>query len=121
MKIMSLKLKMHMKSVSIINNNIERLILNIIFGSLGILALFYILILGNMVSDIVQRRSLETDARALSGEVRNLELTYLSMSSNVDLPLSYSLGFRETRATFATRKTLGLKSSNSVKILQNDI
>jgi len=108
-----------MMGVSIINNNIERILLNFVVLSFGTLAFIYLLLLGNMVSNIVARRSLEINARALSGEVRDLELTYLSMSNSVDLPLSYSMGFKETKASFATRKSLGLRSLSN--ILQNDI
>ncbi|MEK7539392.1 MAG: hypothetical protein AAB595_02015 [Patescibacteria group bacterium] len=117
MRAISSKLNMYVKSVSVINNNLERLILNIIFLSFGILALLYVLFLGNMVRNIVERRSLEANMHTLSREVRDLELTYLSMSNNVDLALSYSMGFKETRPTFATRKAFGY----SVKITQNDL
>ncbi len=125
MKQISSKLKMRIKNVNIINNNIEKFIFNIIFLSLGALALLYVLLLGNMVSNITQRRNLELNARTLSNEVGNLELTYLSMSNNVDLALSYSLGFKEIKASFATRKSLGYgpieEFLDNVKILQNGI
>ena len=114
-----------MKNANVINNNIEKLVLNIIFCSFGALALLYILFLGNMVRDIVERRSFETKALSLSNEVRNLEVTYLSVSNNVDLALSYSLGFQEVKTTFATRKSLGYGSANqaldSLKNIQNDL
>lgn len=113
------------KSTSIINNDIERITLRLIFWSFAALALLYILLLGNMVFDIVERRSLEINARSLSNEVRNLELTYLSMSNNVDLALSYSMGFKEAKASFAIRKSLGLRPTGealgSIKMPQNDI
>lgn len=121
---MTLKLKMYAGNVSVVNNNLEGLVLNIILGSFGVLALLYVLFLGNMVMNIVERRSLETDARALSSEVRNLELTYLSMSNSIDLSFSHSMGFRETKAAFSTRKSLGLLpvgGSSTVKIAQNDL
>src|SRR3989338_11098438 len=102
MKTISSKFKMHVGSVSIVNNNIEKLAFNIIFVSFGILALFYVLFLGNMVKNIIERRSLEADARTLASEVRDLELAYLNMSSGGDLSLSHSMGFKETQATFAT-------------------
>ncbi len=125
MRQISAKLNMYVRSVSIVNNNIEKLTLNFILGSFGALTLFYILFLGNMVMNIVERRSIEVNARSLSSEVRNLELTYLSLSNNVDLSLSYSLGFKDTKANFATRKTLGLrvtgKSSGVPQITQNEI
>jgi hypothetical protein len=54
-----------------------------------------------------------------------MELTYLSMSNSVDLPLSYSLGFKDVKASFATRKPLGLLPSGAsfgdIKTNQNDI
>lgn len=125
MKQISSKLKTHIKNINIINNNIEKLIFKIIFLSLGALALLYVLLLGNMVSNILQRRNLESDIRVLSSEIGNLELIYLSMSNNVDLALSYSLGFKEIKANFATRKFLGYRSTgeflDNIKTLQNGI
>lgn len=116
---------MYTKSVGVINYGLEKLSLNIIFCSFGILAFFYVFLLGNMVKNIVERQSLETNVRALTNEVRNLEVSYFSMSKDIDLTLSYSLGFKETKATFATRKTLGYRpaseSFGSVKISQNDL
>ncbi|OGI60057.1 hypothetical protein A2641_02700 [Candidatus Nomurabacteria bacterium RIFCSPHIGHO2_01_FULL_37_25] len=129
MKTISSKLNMYIEKVSVINNNIEKLILNLIFCSFGAFALLYVLFLGNMVHNIIERRSLEANARGLSNEVRDLELTYLSMSSNVDLALSHSLGFKETKTIFATRKPLtygytGFRQGESfggVKAIQNDL
>lgn len=108
-----------MRSVNIINHDIERLTFKFIVSSFGALAILYLFFLGNMVMNIVERRGLEADLRSLSSEVRNLELTYLSISNNVDLPLSYSLGFKETKANFVTRKSLG--SATRPKIAQNDL
>jgi len=134
MKQISSKLNIYVRDANIINNDIERITFRFIFWSFGILAFLYVFLLGNMVSNIVQRRNLEVDARALGNEVRNLELTYLSMSDNVDLTLSYSLGFKEAKTIFATRKSLGYGSINktphfkslsesfgNIKMLQNDI
>ena len=105
------------------NNNMQACMLNILLLSFGIFAFIYVLFLGNMVMNIVERRSFEADARVLSSEVGDLEFAYLSMSNNVDLALSYSLGFKEIKANFATRKALGFLPtvSSSVKIVQNDL
>lgn len=115
---MSLQLKTRIQNVNIMNNNIEirRIILNIMLSILAALALWYVLILGNMVFDIVQRKALEKEILTLSSEVRNLELSYLSISDSVDIALSASMGFREAKATFATRKALG-----SLKLANNEI
>jgi hypothetical protein len=125
MKAIGIKLNTYVRSVSVVNNNVESIILNIILWSFAVLAILYILFLGNMVKNIVERRSLETRALALSSEVRNLELTYLSLSNKIDLPLSYSLGFKEAQTTFATQKSLGYgnvsEPAQNVKIVQNDL
>ena len=106
---MSLQLKTRIQNVNITNNNIEvqRIILNIMLSIFAALALWYVLILGNMVFNIVERKTLEKEALTLGNEVGNLELSYLSVSSSIDVPLSLSMGFKETKATFATRKFLG--------------
>ncbi len=120
---MSLKLNMFIKSVSLINN-IEKLIFNVIISSFCLLSLLYIVFLGNMVKNVVERKSLEADAHTLSSEVKDLELTYLSMSKNIDLNLSYSMKFKEVQPTFSTRKTFSfgsLKDSNSMEIVKNDL
>lgn len=125
----SVKFNTYVKNVGVVNNNLERLIFNSILGSFGALALLYILFLGNMVVNIVERRSLEADIRTFSSEVGNLELTYLSMSNTIDLALSQSMGFTETKANFTTRKSLGYlptntyntNSADSVEIIPNDL
>jgi len=117
MKQSSLKLKSYANNVNIIDNgNLQKRILNTMFLVLGILAFFYVYFLGNMVFNIVERKALNTYAYTLSNNVGNLELKYLSMSQKVDLNLAYSLGFKETKTKFATRKTLG-----SIKISKNEI
>ncbi len=128
MREINLKSNIYAKSASILNNSAEKYILNIIFFSFGVLALLYILFLGNMVKNIIDRRSFEIDARSLSSEVQNLEVVYLSMSNNIDLALSYSMGFKsfeKTKITFATRKSLSYISKDepfgNIKIVQNDL
>lgn len=103
--------------VSIVNNNnIEKRILHTLILCLGLLALLYVLLLGSMVFNIVGRKALETNTRTLSNEVGDLELNYLSLSNKVDLAFSYSMGFKETHITYATRKALG-----SIKLPKNEI
>ena len=127
MKEINLELNTYKKNVGILSNNAEKYILNIALFSLGALALLYILFLGNMVKNIIDRRSFETEARSLSSEVQNLEVAYLSMSKDIDLALSYSMGFKSfenTKTTFATRKSFGYiykdEPFGNVKIVQND-
>lgn len=109
MKQATLQLKTRIQNVNIMSNNVEiqKIIFNTMLSILAGLVIFYVLILGNMVFDIVQRKTLEKEALTLSNEVGDLELSYLSTSSKVDLALSSSMGFKEIKATFATRKSFG--------------
>lgn len=91
------------------NVEVERIVLNIMLSILVALAFWYVFILGSMVFNIVERSALQKSALTLSNDVGSLELSYLSVSSNVNMALSSSMGYKETKVTFfATRKALGL-------------
>ena len=124
MRYIASKLNIYIRNTHVIDNHIERVALPFIFWSFAILAFVYVLILGNMVSNIVARKNLEVSERALSSEVSELGLTYLSMSNGIDLTLSHSMGFKETKETFATRKSLGYNqngTSGTIQIAQNGL
>jgi len=117
MKTIALKMKTHGTNANVMNNgNVKKHILNIMLLSLGMLALCYIFLLGNIVFNIVERRVLEADARILSNEVADLELQYLSTSDKIDLALAKSMGFQETKTKFAIRKTI-----DSIKLAKNEL
>ncbi|MFA5840813.1 MAG: hypothetical protein WC847_00885 [Candidatus Paceibacterota bacterium] len=127
MKQASLKFKTSIQNVNIMNNNIEvnRVVLKALLFALVALAILYVLILGNMVFNIVGRKTLEKEMLTLSNDISKLELTYLSVSSSVDMAMSSTMGFKETKATFATRKSLGFNSGNTnlgnIKLAKNEI
>lgn len=114
----TLQLKNRIKNAGVVRSNFEtpKLVLNTMIFTLAGLAFLYVLILGNMVFDIVQRKNLEKEMMALTSEVGNLELTYLNVSNSVDMNLSASMGFKEAKANFATRRALG-----SLKIANDEI
>ncbi len=107
MKAISVKLNSLVSNTNIIGHDVEKLTLRFILWSFAVLALIYVILLGNMVFNIVERKSFEISARTLSNEVGSLELQYLSLSNGIDLAFSHSLGFKEAKASFATRKPLG--------------
>jgi len=123
----TIQLKTHIHNINIMNNNIEigKNILNTMIFILFALAFFYALILGNMVFGIVERRTLEKEMIALSNEVGELEISFLAVSNSIDMNLSSAMGFKETKATFATRKSLGLNSGDihlgNIKLTNNEI
>ena len=96
-------------------NKTKRIFKTIIF-CLTFLAFVYVGFMGKMISNIVQRRTLDKEYRTLVNEVNDLELTYLSMSEKIDLSLSKSYGFFETNPEYASRKSLG-----AVFSLKNEI
>ena len=116
----SSKINKYSKSSQIVDNsNLRVRILHSLVASLGFLAFGYVLILGSMVFNIVERKSLEFEARNLTNEVGEMQLQYFSMSNNVDLAMGYALGFKESKVTFATRKEVG--SLDPIKVAQNDL
>lgn len=113
----SLKLKSYSKSASIADNSdLNRRIFRVMFWLIIALAFCYVLLVGNTVFNIVERKALEVSAHSMSNEIGELELQYLSVSNKVDLALAESLGFKETKAKFATRKALG-----SIEFLKNEL
>ncbi len=121
MKEVGFRIKNYAKVDIVSNNNIEKRVLNALLYTLGAFALLYVLMLSNMVWNIVERKSLEAEAKNISNEVGNLELTYLDMFNKVDLSLSSKMGFYEIKPDFATRKSLGVNSSNNFSISGSSI
>jgi hypothetical protein len=118
MKTIAIKMKNYATNVNVANNyNPERRVLNILLISLGVLAFCYVLFLGNMIFNIVERRGLETNARTLSNEVGNLESEYFSVSNKIDVSFAESIGFKETKEKqYAVRKSIG-----SIKLAKNEL
>lgn len=115
MKTIGIKVKTYTGEVNIINNNdIEKRILKALLLSFAVLSLFYVLFVGNMIFNIVERRNIENTARAVSNEVMDLEAEYLAKAGNLDLNLAYSLGFKEVDPSYATRpSSLGLSANGN--------
>ncbi len=113
----SIKIKSYVDSAKNIDgSNLQARILDTMLFTIVILAIFYFLFLANMIWNIVERKSLENYASALSSEVGELELEYIALSERVDLSFAHSLGFEETEAKFANRKAFG-----SVGMVNNEI
>ena len=117
MKTIAIKMKNYAGNVSIVNNNnLERRVLDIMLWTVGALALCYVLFLGNMVFNIIERKALEVSARTLTNDVGNLESQYFSASSKIDINLAQSMGFKEIPKSYAVRRSLG-----SLKIASNEL
>ncbi len=119
MKQASLKIKKYAAGVNIIDDDSPSFMLRAILFAFGALAFGYVLILGNIVFNIIERKTAEAAVRVLVSDVSDLELDYLALSNNVDLDMSYNLGFKEVKPKFAVRKSLG--SLGSLSMARNEI
>ncbi len=108
----TLKIKMYAENVSVADNMGRTLLYGMLCFTAG-LAVLYLIFLSNMVFNIVERRSLEAEARTLTSQVGDMELTYLSLSSSLDMNLAHSMSFQATKPNFATRPSLGLGSKGN--------
>ena len=111
-------MKSYAGNVNIVNNNdLENRILNVLLLLLGVLILCYVLFLGNIIFNIIERKSLEADARSLMNEVGKLESEYLAVSNKVDLNLASTLGFREVEKQYA----IANRQLGSIKFVKNEL
>lgn len=102
-------------NATVINHvDLNARILKFIFYAFGILALGYVFILGNLVTNIIERRTLEVEARELTNVLSSLELEYLEKGSAIDLEYSHNLGFKDTKIFYATRLNV-----DNVKLAKN--
>lgn len=120
MKALATKINSYGTGVNIVNNyDLNRRILNIMLGAIAMLALLYAVFLVNTVYNIVERQSLSRDERSLSNDVGDMELAYLSMSNKIDVNMATSLGFKESKKQYATRKSFS--SLDSIKLAKDEI
>lgn len=127
----TLKLKKYTAYATIMNNDIlTRKFFNSLLLLFGVLAMAYLLFLGIITFNIVERKTLENHARNLSNDVGVLELEYLSLAKDIDMSISHEYGFKEVKASFAYRQKLaqGVSENNQdvnilrdIRLAQNEI
>lgn len=87
-----------------VNTRTQRVLFNILLGSILSFFIIYVYIIGSITFNIVARKSLENTAKILGDNISQLELTYLSSMSGVNKTRAASLGFIDTKTSiFATR------------------
>jgi hypothetical protein len=91
----------------------RRELLRIAIASLAMLAVVYLCILGVMVWNIIERKAVEAQVHNLASEVRVLEESYLADSSKVDINFSQAMGFKEIKATYVRKSSLGLAANRN--------
>ena len=87
--------------------NREKTIFWTLIGALFLCASFYIYFINAAVHNTVTRQNLEKEAGQLTLKIGSEEFQYITMRNAINLPLAYSLGFKDVSAkTFISRNTL---------------
>lgn len=88
----------------VVNTRTQRILFNIIVGSLLSFFVVYMYIIGSITFNIVARKSLDNTAKTLGDDISQLELTYLNSMNEINKTRATSLGFVDTNSNiFATR------------------
>lgn len=86
------------------NTNTQKVLFRFLVGSLLVLSVVYIYMIGSITFNIVARKSLENTSRTLGSNISQLELTYLNEMNDISKVKAQSLGFVDTKTSiFAVR------------------
>jgi len=124
MKQASIKVKNYKDAIDTMDEvlGLRGKVLYFIVVAFGIFSFLYVLVLGNMVFNIIERKTVELDIRNLSNEVGNLESDYIALTNTIDKNSSVTMGFYEVKPVFATRTSLVFVSeSNNTRLAANEI
>lgn len=122
MKQASIKVKNYINTVGVLDQAID-LRSKFFYGILYTFILFsflYMLVVGLMVFNIIERKTVDVESRNLSNEIAVLEADYLLLINSLDKESSLALGLKEIKPVFANRFSLNL-TLNSSLLAQNDI
>ncbi|MFA7285255.1 MAG: hypothetical protein WC011_00190 [Candidatus Paceibacterota bacterium] len=124
MKQASIKVKNYKDAIDTIDSRIglRSKVLYFIVVAFGIFSFLYVLVLGNMIFNIIERKTVELDIRNLANEVGNLESDYIALANTIDKNSSVSFGFNEISPVFATRTAIGfIPEGNNTRLAANEI
>lgn len=88
----------------ITNTYTQKVLFRFLVGSLMVMFMVYIYIIGSITFNVIARKSLENTARTLGSNISQLELNYLNNLNNVSKEQALALGFVDVNSNiFATR------------------
>jgi len=100
------------------NHNLERRAFKVLVTLLLALFLSYIFFTSRIILNIIARRVAEGSLRALTAEVSELELRYISADNNIDLKYAQNLGFSEARKIYFARRAALV---GNISIVRNEL
>lgn len=96
-------------SVALAQGSLEKRVFILLSAIIGLSFGLYLFFVSLATFSVVERNNLDKQNSILSSAVSELELAYLAESKKINLPLAYSLGFKDAiGAVFATRASPAL-------------
>lgn len=119
MKEASIKVGNYVKKVETIDQTIDlrSKILYFLMIGFGVFSLLYVLVLGNMVFNIIERKTVEVETRNTLNEVADLEASYMTLVNSIDKESSLANGFVEVTPFFAVRSSFILVDEDSTRLV----
>jgi hypothetical protein len=88
------------------NSHTQRTLFRVLVGSLILLSIVYVYLIGAITFNVLARKSLESSTRTLGSHISELELTYLAAANKIDKNFAIAQGFVDVKNNiFATRTT----------------
>ncbi len=89
------------------NIKTQKTLFRFLVGSIVLLFIVYVYLIGSITFNIVARKSLETSVANLKEDVNKLDLAYLDKVNKIDKSYALSLGFIEAKnSIFAMRNNI---------------
>lgn len=108
----------HNQTITIVEGRLDRMLFLLLAGILGISFAFYLVFVFQTSWNVMKRNQLEAENRVLSSKLSELELSYISATSKIDLNLAYAKGFKDsTRTSFVSRGSI----SKALSYAKNDL
>lgn len=86
------------------DDNSRKQMFRILVSTLGVLCMCYVYLIGSITFNVLARKTLEANARVVSGNVSQLELQYIALSNSINTSYGHNLGYVEASGTiFASR------------------
>lgn len=79
------------------NINTQKVLFRVLLGTVIVLSVTYIYLIGSITFNIVARKSLENTIATMTSQVNKLDLTYLNKVNEIDKTYALANGFVEVR------------------------
>jgi hypothetical protein len=97
-------------NTAVIDRNLDKRMFLAVVGVFFALLSLYVFFVGKTVINIIGRKTAESEMRALSSSVSNMEIDYMTLAKNIDLDMAQTLGFKEPKDVYFASRTSSVGS-----------